>query len=137
MYGAIVAARAGCDVLRADCSLSGRGGATVMAQMTVAVALGSQTPDHWSHHYDDTLEAGRGLCDERLARLLSEEGPDCIREMDEWGVGWARADGRIAQAFAPAHDRPRCVSAPFLHTAPALSQTFPTPAPPNKPLPQA
>ena len=62
MYAAIEAARNGCRVLLADRSLIGRGGATVMAQMTVAVALGSETPDHWSHHYDDTLAAGRGLC---------------------------------------------------------------------------
>jgi succinate dehydrogenase flavoprotein subunit len=124
MYAAIEAARSGCDVLLADRSLIGRGGATVMAQMTVAVALGSQTPDHWSHHYDDTLEAGRGLCDERLARLLCEEGPDCIREMDEWGVGWARKDGRITQAFAPGHDRPRCVYVDFLNTGPAVSKTL-------------
>src|SRR6185312_2118200 len=82
MYAAIEAARAGCS------------GATVMAQMTVAVALGSETPDHWSYHYNDTLEAGRGLCDERLARLLCEEGPACIREMEDWGIGWARKDGR-------------------------------------------
>ena len=61
MYAAIEAARSGCQVLLADRSLIGRGGATVMAQMTVAVALGSETPDHWSHHYDDTLAAGRGL----------------------------------------------------------------------------
>jgi succinate dehydrogenase / fumarate reductase, flavoprotein subunit len=124
MYAAIEAARAGCDVFLADRSLIGRGGATVMAQMTVAVALGSETPDHWSHHYDDTLEAGRGLCDERLARLLCEQGPDCIREMDDWGVGWARKDGRITQAFAPGHDRPRCVYVDFLNTGPAVSKTL-------------
>ena len=70
MYAAIEAARGGCQVLLADRSLIGRGGATVMAQMTVAVALGSETPDHWSHHYDDTLAAGRGLCNEPLAQLL-------------------------------------------------------------------
>src|SRR5512139_165215 len=98
MYAAIEAARAGCQVLLADRSLIGRGGATVMAQMTVAVALGSETPDDWSYHLADTLAAGRGLCDEQLARLLCEEGPDCIREMDAWGVGWARKDGRITQA---------------------------------------
>ena len=85
MYAAIEAARAGCSVFLLDRSLIGRGGATVMAQMTVAVALGSETPDHWSFHYNDTLEAGRGLCDERLARLLCEEGPDCIREMEAVG----------------------------------------------------
>ena len=44
-----------------------------MAQMTVAVALGAEAPDHWSHHLKDTLEAGRGLCDERLARLSAQE----------------------------------------------------------------
>ena len=40
MYAAIEAARAGCTVLLADRSLIGRGGATVMAQMAVAAALG-------------------------------------------------------------------------------------------------
>jgi succinate dehydrogenase / fumarate reductase flavoprotein subunit len=124
MYAAIEAARAGASVFLADRSLIGRGGATVMAQMTVAVALGAETPDHWSHHLDDTLEAGRGLCDERLARLLCEDGPDCIRQMDEWGIGWARRDGHIAQAFAPGHDRPRCVYVDFLNTGPAVSKTL-------------
>jgi succinate dehydrogenase flavoprotein subunit len=126
MYAAIEAARAGCRVLLIDRSLIGRGGATVMAQMTVAAALGSQEPDHWSHHYADTLSAGRGLCAEPLARLLCEEGPDCIREMDEWGVGWARKDGRIVQAMAPGHDRARCVYVDFLNTGPAVSKTLRT-----------
>jgi succinate dehydrogenase/fumarate reductase flavoprotein subunit len=126
MYAAIEAARAGCRVLLADRSLIGRGGATVMAQMTVAVALGSETPDHWTHHYEDTLTAGRGLCNAELARLLCENGPDCIRAMDEWGVGWARKDGRIMQALAPGHDRPRCVYVDFLNTGPAVSKTLRT-----------
>jgi len=126
MYAAIEAARAGCSVLLADRSLIGRGGATVMAQMTVAVALGSETDDHWRHHLDDTIAAGRGLCNEELSRLLCEEGPDCIREMDTWGVGWARRDGRIVQAHAPGHDRPRCVYVDFLNTGPAVSKTLRT-----------
>ena len=126
MYAAIEAARAGCSVLLADRSLIGRGGATVMAQMTVAVALGSETDDHWRHHLDDTIAAGRGLCNEELSRLLCEEGPDCIREMDTWGVGWARRDGRIVQAHAPGHDRPRCVYVDFLNTGPAVSRTLRT-----------
>src|SRR5512146_2512294 len=100
MYAAIEAARAGCRVLLADRSLIGRGGATVLAQMTVAVALGSETPDDWTHHLKDTLTAGRGLCNEELSRLLCEDGPTCIREMDDWGVGWARENGHIKQAHA-------------------------------------
>ena len=126
MYAAIEAARSGCQVLLADRSLIGRGGATVMAQMTVAVALGSETPDHWNHHYEDTLAAGRGLCNEPLAQLLCEDGPACIRAMDDWGVGWARKDGRITQAMAPGHDRPRCVYVDFLNTGPAVSKTLRT-----------
>src|SRR5690349_16242688 len=126
MYAAVEAARAGCRVLLIDRSLIGRGGATGMAQMTVAVALGAGAPDHWSHHYQDTLTAGRGLCNEPLSRLLCEEGPSCIQEMDAWGVGWARKNGKITSAFAPGHDRPRCVYVDFLNTGPAVSKTLRT-----------
>jgi succinate dehydrogenase/fumarate reductase flavoprotein subunit len=124
MYAAIEAARRGCRVFLVDRSLIGRGGATVMAQMTVAAALGEEVPDHWSHHYKDTLAAGRGLCNEPLSQLLCEQGPECIREMDAWGVGWARRNGHIAQAFAPGHDRARCVYVDFLNTGPAVSKTL-------------
>ena len=66
----------------------------------------------------------RGLCDERLARLLCEDGPARIREMEDWGIGWARENEHIAQAFAPGHDRPRCVYVDFLNTGPAVSKTL-------------
>ena len=126
MYAALEAARAGASVTLADRSLIGRGGATVMAQMTVAAALGEQTPDHWEYHLADTLAAGRGLCDERLAALLCEDGPQRLREMDDWKVGWAREDGHIKQAQAPGHDRPRCAYVDFLSTGPAVSKTLRT-----------
>src|SRR5580692_3654587 len=130
MYAAIEAARRGAQeglqVLLADRSLIGRGGATVMAQMTVAAALGEETPDDWQHHYADTIAAGRGLCDEKLAQLLCDDGPDCIRELDHWGVGWARKDGHITATMAPGHDRPRCVYVDFINTGPAVSKTLRT-----------
>lgn len=126
MSAAIAAADGGARVLLADRSLIGRGGATVMAMMTVAVAVGEETPDDWRFHYRDTLTAGRGLCNPKLARLLCEEGPDCIRQLDGWGVGWARRDGHIAQAHAPGHDRARCVYVDFLNTGPAVSKTLRT-----------
>ncbi len=126
MYAAIEAARGGARVLLADRSLIGRGGATVMAQMTVAAALGEETPDNWQHHYANTIAAGRGLCDEPLAQLLCEDAPHCIRELDEWGVGWARKDGHITATTAPGHDRPRCVYVDFINTGPAVSKTLRT-----------
>src|SRR3954454_11842517 len=75
MYAALEAGRGGASVILADRSLIGRGGATVMAQMTVGGARGEQTPDHWEHHLADALAAGRGLCDQRLAAILCEDGP--------------------------------------------------------------
>ena len=126
MYAAIEAARNGARVLLADRNLIGRGGATVMAQMTVACALGEETPDTWQDHYADTIAAGRGLCDETLAQLLCEDAPDCIRELERWGVGWARKDGHITATMAPGHDRPRCVYVDFINTGPAVSKTLRT-----------
>ena len=125
MSAAIAAQDAGADVLLADRSLIGRGGATVMAQMTVAAAVGEEVPDDWRSHYADTLKAGRGLCDPKLSELLCEQAPGAIRRLDEWHVGWARhADGRMRQTEAPGHDRPRCVYVDFLSTGPAISRTL-------------
>jgi succinate dehydrogenase/fumarate reductase flavoprotein subunit len=126
MYAAIAAARAGAArVLLIDKSLVGRGGATIMAQMTVAAALAEESDDDWRWHLADTLDAGRGLCDERLAAILCEEAPIRIREMGEWQVGWARRDtGRIAQVTAPGHSRPRCCYVDFLNTGPAVAATL-------------
>ena len=125
MYAAIEAARRGAGrVLLLDRSLIGRGGATVMAQMTVAAAVGPDGEDHWRHHLADTLAAGRGLCDPGLAALLCEAGVECVLEMDAWKVGWARDGARFARVQAPGHDRPRCVYVDFLATGPAVSRAL-------------
>jgi succinate dehydrogenase/fumarate reductase flavoprotein subunit len=124
LYAAIEAARLGAKVLLLDRSLIGRGGATVMAQMTVAASVGPEGTDNWRHHWADTLAAGRGLCDPALARLLCEDGVEVIREMDRWRVGWAREGERLAAVQAPGHDRPRCVYVDFLSTGPAVSKTL-------------
>ncbi len=127
MYAAIEAARSGCQVLLADRSLDrprrrhGDGpddrGCRARLRNSRPLELITATIQ---------LAAGRGLCNEALAQLLCEEGPECIRAMDDWGVGWARKDGRIAQAMAPGHDRPRCVYVDFLNTGPAVSKTLRT-----------
>ncbi len=124
MYAAVEAARCGSRVLLLDRSLIGRGGATVMAQMTVAAAVGPEGTDHWRHHLTDTLAAGRGLCDPALARLLCRDGVAVIREMQRWKVGWAHDGDILRSVQAPGHDRPRCVYVDFLATGPAVSKTL-------------
>ena len=76
MYAALSAARSGAEaVLLLDKSLVGRGGATIMAQMTVAAALAEECPDDPESHLGDTLAAGRALCDEALAAALCADAP--------------------------------------------------------------
>jgi succinate dehydrogenase/fumarate reductase flavoprotein subunit len=124
MYAAVSAAREGADVILADKSLISRGGSTIMAQMTTAAAVGHEEPDHWTHHLADTIEAGRGLCNEELSAILCEEAVDRILEMDEWKVGWARKDGRMTQVMAPGHQVKRCCYVDFLNTGPAVARAL-------------
>ncbi len=124
MYAAISAAREGADVIVADKSLISRGGATIMAQMTVASAVGHEEPDHWTHHLADTIEAGHSLCNEELSAILCEESVARIHEMDEWKVGWARVDGRMTQVHAPGHGLKRCVYVDYLNTGPAVARAL-------------
>jgi len=124
MYAAISAARAGASVLLLDKGQVGRGGATIMAQMTVAVALSEQEPDSVELHLEDTLKAGRGLCNEALAALVCAEGPKRIHEMEQWGTRWARQDGHIKQEMAPGHSVKRCCYVDFLNTGPAVAATL-------------
>ncbi|HEY3191073.1 MAG TPA: FAD-binding protein, partial [Solirubrobacteraceae bacterium] len=112
---------AGADVVLADKGLIGQGGATIMAQMTVAAALGSEEPDDWTGHYDDTVTGGRGLNVPALAEVLTRDAPARIREVAELGVKWARRpDGGIKQVTAPGHSRKRCVYVDFLSSGPSI-----------------
>src|SRR5262247_1721315 len=124
MYAAIAAACQGAAVLLLDKGQVGRGGATIMAQMTVAVALGEQEPDSVELHLADTLQAGRGLCNEKLAFLLCANGPKRIHEMAGWGTRWARENDHIKQEMAPGHSVKRCCYVDFLNTGPAVAATL-------------
>ena len=106
MFAAISATRNGAKVLLIDKNVVGRGGATIMAQMTCASALGEEEPDSPDQHLIDTLEAGRGLCNENLSALLCENSPKRIRELEDWKVQWVRQEnGKIRQVIAPGHSR--------------------------------
>src|SRR5262245_66380633 len=75
MYAAGAAARAGASVLLLDKGQVGRGGATIMAQLTVAVALGEQEPHSTALHSKNGLTPGPRLSSEILAWLLRTQCP--------------------------------------------------------------
>ncbi|HSH40056.1 MAG TPA: L-aspartate oxidase [Chthoniobacterales bacterium] len=57
---------------------------TAWAQGGVACVTSGE--DSFDLHIKDTLEAGAGLCDERVARTIVTEGPARIRELVELGL---------------------------------------------------
>ena len=124
MYASVSAAKSGAEVILCDKSLISRGGATVMAQMTVAAAIGHQEADHWTHHLYDTIQSGQGLCNEKLSYQLCKKAPDKILEMRDWKTGWANDNARIRQVLAPGHKIKRCCYVDFLNTGPAVARTL-------------
>ena len=59
----------------------------------------------------DTLEAGVGLCDEEAVRVLVEEGPARVRELERLGTKFDRRDGKLILGSEGAHSVPRVVHA--------------------------
>lgn len=54
------------------------------------VAAVTAPDDTVADHVADTLNAGAGLCDERVAELCVREGPDRMAELTAWGVPFDR-----------------------------------------------
>ena len=59
--------------------------------------------DSTESHIQDTLDAGAGLCDEEVVRLVVEEGPERVRELAEMGAAFTRRDGSPDDTDSPYH----------------------------------
>src|SRR5207253_6297172 len=72
---------------------------TRYAQGGLAVALGAD--DSPELHFQDTIAAGAGLCDEEAVRILVEQAPAAVRWLIQMGVQFDRA-----QVGSDAHTTP-------------------------------
>lgn len=84
-------------------------GCSRWAQGGIAAAIGDD--DSAQAHFDDTIAAGRGLCDPDAVRVLVEEGPARVQRLVEWGVLFDTEDGTLQLGREAAHSRPRIVHA--------------------------
>lgn len=82
---------------------------TGYAQGGIAVALSDE--DKVSIHYDDTIKAGDGLCNEEAVRIMVEEGPEYIRELILWGADFDREGSKLSFTREAAHSRRRILHA--------------------------
>lgn len=84
----------------------GKGAASAWSQAGVAAALGPN--DSPELHAADTIAAGAGIVDERVARFVAEEGPARINDLISYGVPFQRdkaGDFVLSREAAHSHRR--------------------------------
>jgi L-aspartate oxidase len=72
------------------------------------IAAVTSKTDDFELHVRDTLNAGDGLCDEKVVRTIVEEGPARINELADLGVAFSQLDdGRISLHKEGGHSKRR------------------------------
>jgi L-aspartate oxidase len=85
---------------------SSKGAASAWAQGGIAAALSND--DSPQSHARDTIAAGDGLVDPLIARLVAEDGPDRVRDLEALGVPFDRTEaGDLYLSLEAAHSMPR------------------------------
>ncbi|MEM9704915.1 MAG: L-aspartate oxidase [Pseudomonadota bacterium] len=88
----------------------GRGGSSVWAQGGIAAAVGAD--DTADLHLEDTLAAGAGLVDTEAARILTNEGPARIADLEAYGARFDKTpEGAFLLGREAAHGRNRIIHA--------------------------
>ena len=97
MRAAVAAQHSGASVVLAVKGNIGACGAsayTVTEASGYGVADGRLCPqDSPDRHYEDIIQAGRGMCDEEVVRTLVENAPGTIAELEAMGVAFEKRDG--------------------------------------------
>src|SRR6266545_4171384 len=86
----------------------GQGASSAWAQGGIAAAVAEgDTPEA---HARDTIAAGAGLVDEEMARAMTREAPDRVRDLLAYGVPFDQTlEGRLAVGREAAHSARRIV----------------------------
>ena len=82
---------------------------TEYAQGGIAAVISDE--DTVGIHFEDTLNAGDGLCREEAVKILVEEGTDRIMELISWGAEFDREGMKLALTLEAAHSRRRILHA--------------------------
>lgn len=83
-------------------------GSSPLAQGGIAASLGDD--DSAALHLADTLAAGAGLCDAKVAKDIIDAAPEAIAALENYGVCFDRkSDGTYALGLEAAHSRHRIV----------------------------
>ncbi len=73
-----------------------------LAQGGIAAVLTDE--DSFELHYNDTMETGHGINDPKFLKILIENGPNEVKQLQDWGVPFNRNhEGDLALAKEGAH----------------------------------
>ncbi len=75
------------------------------------VAAVTDPKDFPQYHLEDTLTAGRGLCDYIPVEILVNEGPDRIKDLIELGMQFDKENGKLALGLEGGHHQRRILHA--------------------------
>ena len=78
---------------------------TTLAAGGINAALSTMDPeDSWQQHAADTIKESYLLAHPETVRIVTENAPRGIEDLERWGMPFAReSDGRISQRFFGAH----------------------------------
>ncbi|GAB7087979.1 L-aspartate oxidase [Marinifilum fragile] len=75
------------------------------------IAAVTNSDDYPQLHLQDTLTAGRGLCDYTPVDILVNEGPERIKDLIDLGMQFDTEDGELSLALEGGHHRRRVLHA--------------------------
>lgn len=89
---------------------AGEGSSSAWAQGGIAAAMGPD--DSAAIHKKDTITVGVELCDDRAAEVITQEGPDLIKALMNWGAQFDRTvEGDLSLGREAAHSFRRILHA--------------------------
>lgn len=95
---------------------------TWKAQGGVASVLDKD--DTFESHIGDTFKTGGGICDEQIVKLVVRQGPELIRQLQQWGTAFDLVDGRMDITLEGGHSRARIVHAHGDETGRAIAEAL-------------
>jgi len=95
---------------------------TWKAQGGIASVL--RPDDSFEAHVADTLRTGCGLCETQTVEQVVRQGPELVRQLQDWGAGFDRVNGAIDTTLEGGHSHARVIHAHGDETGRAIAETL-------------
>ncbi len=95
---------------------------TWKAQGGIASVLDQQ--DSFESHIADTFKTAGGICDEQIVDLVVRQGPELIRQLQQWGTAFDLVDGQMDITLEGGHSHARILHAHGDETGRAIAEAL-------------